>query len=77
MQRYAAEYSLRSLLSGIPKDVEVTRRTKGGSNYYFVLNHGSEAVTINLGRGYFDLLEDKEASASVTLKPFAYKVLRK
>ena len=77
MQRFAAEYSLRSLLPGIPKDVEVTRRTKGGSNYYFILNHASEAVTINLGRGYFDLLEDKEASASVTLKPFAYKVLRK
>src|SRR5262249_23091740 len=33
MQRYAAEQQLRPVLPGVPKDVEVTRRTKGSANY--------------------------------------------
>jgi len=29
MRRYTAEYGLKPLLTGIPRDIEVTRRTKG------------------------------------------------
>ena len=77
LRRYAAEHNLRPLLPGIPSDVEVTRRTKGNSNYYFILNHDSDAATVKPGAGYFDLLEGTEAPPSFTLRPFEYKVLRK
>jgi hypothetical protein len=34
-------------------------------------------VTINVGSGFYDLLESKESPASITLLPFGYKILRK
>ena len=77
MRRYAAEYGLKPLLPGIPRDIEVTRRTKGQSQYYFVLNHDDESVAIRPGPGYFDLLENAPAPAAMILKPFEYKLLRK
>jgi beta-galactosidase len=77
MRRYTAEYGLKPLLTGIPRDIEVTRRTKGQSQYYFVLNHDDESVAIRPGPGYFDLLENAPAPAAMILKPFEYKLLRK
>jgi beta-galactosidase len=77
LSRYAKEQQLSPLLAGLPKEIEVTRRTKGAHHYYFILNHQNAAVTVNLGGGFYDMLESKEASASVTLAPFGYKVLRK
>jgi len=59
-----------------PRDIEVTRRTKG-KPYYFVLNHDDESVAIRPGPGYFDLLENAPAPAAMILKPFEYKLLRK
>ena len=77
LRRYAAEQQLKPLLTGVPQEVEVTRRTKGSANYYFILNHAVEAVTVSPGRGYFDLLVGKVSPASFTLGPFEYRVLRK
>jgi beta-galactosidase len=77
MHRYADEHKLKPLLAGLPKDLEVTRRTKGTSNYYFLLNHANTSVTIQLGSGYTDLLAGKDAPANMTLKPFEYRVLKK
>ncbi len=77
IHRYAREYGLKPLLSGIPAGTEVTRRTKGNTHYYFVLNHEDEPVTIKPGADYFDVLEGAEAPAQMTLRPFEYKVLRK
>ncbi len=77
LRRYANELNLRPLFTDFPREVEVTRRTKGRDNYYFILNHASESVTLKVGGGYFDLLEDRDAPASFTLPPYGYKVLRK
>jgi beta-galactosidase len=77
IRRYAAEQNLRPILPGLPKEIEVTRRTKEGVNYYFVLNHTSEPVVIQIGAGYFDMLAGRESPPSFTLKAFEYRVLRK
>jgi beta-galactosidase GanA len=60
-----------------PESVEVTRRTKGQTDYYFILNHAAEPVTVSPGEEFFDLLAGQAAPASLTLKPFEYRVLRK
>lgn len=75
--RYAAEHGLKPIFTGFPKEVEVTRRTKGQTNYYFILNHSDESVTVRPGGGYFDLIAGRESAATLTLKPFEYRVLKK
>jgi beta-galactosidase len=77
LKRYAAEQNVQPIIAGLPKDVEVTRRTKDGVNYYFILNHASEPVTLQIGAGYYDMLADKPQPATVTLNAFEYRVLRK
>ncbi len=77
IQRFAMEHGLRPLLTGTPKEVEVTCRTKGRTDYFFVLNHENRDIRVSLGVGYFDLLEQKPASESLTLGPFQYTVLKK
>lgn len=77
LARYAAVHRLKPLIAGLPAGVEVTRRTKGRSNYYFILNHADEAVTVSPGAGYFDLIAGRESPPTLTLKPFEYRVLRK
>jgi beta-galactosidase len=75
--RYAAEQKLKPLFANFPKEVEVTRRTKGRDNYYFILNHSEGSVTVSPGAGYFDLLAGRASAALLTLKPFEYRVLKK
>jgi beta-galactosidase len=77
IRHFAAQHGLKPLMAGVPNNIEVTRRTKGASNYYFVLNHEDETVTIKPVPGYFDLLANAPAPATMVLKPFEYKVLRK
>jgi len=64
-------------MTGIPQNVEVTRRTRGASEYYFVLNHEDQPVAVKPGAGYYDVLADAPAPASFTLEPFGYRVLRR
>jgi beta-galactosidase len=77
IRHYAGEYGLKPLMEGMPAGIEVARRTRGTSNYYFVLNHEDETVAVRPGLGYFDLLENAPAPATINLKPFEYKVLRR
>jgi beta-galactosidase GanA len=77
LSRYAKEQKLSPLFADLPREIEVTRRSKGTRHYYFILNHKNEAATAHIGGGFYDLLESKEAHASVTLPPFGYKILRK
>lgn len=72
---FAGQYKLKPLMAGAPAGVEVTRRTKGPKEYYFVLNHEEETVAIKPGPGYYDLLAGAAAGATITLRPFEYKVL--
>jgi beta-galactosidase len=75
--RYAREKGLRPILTGAPRELEVTRRVKGGASYTFVLNHAEKPVTVPLGPGYTDLIAGRPAAASLTLKAYEYRVLKK
>jgi beta-galactosidase len=77
LKRYAAEKDLKPLFADFPKEIEVTRRTKGQNDYYFILNHANESVAVTPGPGFFDLIAGRESSERFTLEPFAYKVLRR
>ena len=50
IKRYAGETGLKPLLADVPEQVEVTCRTKGETDFYFLLNHGDSPVTVNVGR---------------------------
>ena len=50
IKRYAGGTGLKPLLADVPEQVEVTRRTKGEADFYFLLNHGDSPVTVNVGR---------------------------
>jgi beta-galactosidase len=77
MKRYASELGLKPLLTDAPEQVEVTRRSKGGTDYYFLLNHGDTPATVNVGGGSVDLLTGNVAPANLTLAPFDYRVLKR
>jgi beta-galactosidase len=75
LKRYAGELGLKPLLPDIPEQVEVTRRTKGERDYYFLLNHGDTPATINPGDGFSDLLGGQAVPASLALAPFDCRVI--
>jgi len=77
IKRYAGEIGLKPLLAGAPSEVEVTRRTKGGTDFYFLLNHGDSPAKVNDGGGFSDVLSAEAATASLTLPPFGYRVLKR
>jgi len=77
INRYAGETGLKPLLADVPEQVEVTCRTKGGTDFYFLLNHSDSPVPVNVGDGFVDALTGKAATASLTLAPFDYRVLER
>lgn len=76
IRRYAAETGLKPLLDRVPEQVEVTRRSKGSTSFYFLLNHEDSPASVNVGEGFYDVLSDNASAASVTLPPFGYYVLK-
>lgn len=77
IKRYAGEIGLKPLLTDGPDQVEVTRRTRGRVDFYFLLNHGDSAATVNMGGGFTDVLTGLPATASFTLGPFDCCVLKR
>jgi beta-galactosidase len=77
IKRYAGETGLKRLLKDGPEQVEVTRRTKGGNDFYFLLNHGNSAATVTVGDHLRDILTGEPLSTSFTLPPFGYRVLKR
>jgi beta-galactosidase len=77
LKRYAGEIGLKPLLPDAPDQVEVTRRTNGGTDFYFLLNHGDSPTTVNVGDGFIDVLSGSSATASLTLTPFDSRVLKR
>ena len=77
IRRYAGEIGLKPLLVDVPDQVEVTCRTKSGTDYYFLLNHGNSPAAVNIGSNFIDVLSGKVAGASLTLAPFDYRVLKR
>jgi beta-galactosidase len=76
-KRYAAELGLKPLLTGLPEQVEVTCRTKGRSDFYFLLNHHESPADVKVSGGFIDVLADESAATSFTLAPFGYRVLKR
>lgn len=76
IKRYAGEMGLKPLLDSVPEQVEVTSRTKGSTEFYFLLNHGDSPATVNVGDGFDDVLSGNISTATVTLPPFGYYVLK-
>jgi beta-galactosidase len=77
IKRYAGEIGLKPLLQDGPEQVEVTCRTRGATDFYFVLNHGDSPTTVNLGDGFIDVLTGQPEAANFTLAPFDYRVLKR
>jgi beta-galactosidase len=76
VKHYAAEMGLTPLLADAPEQVEVTHRTKGATDFYFLLNHGDSPATVKVGDGFSDVLNDKASTTTVNLPPFGYDVLK-
>jgi beta-galactosidase len=77
LDRYAREQKVQPIVTGVPTGVEVTRRSKGDVDYYFLLNHSADAVAVSPGAGYDDALEGRPAPAGFSLKPYEYRVLKR
>ncbi|GEM47275.1 beta-galactosidase [Deinococcus cellulosilyticus] len=64
------EAHLKPVLENLPTGVEATRRSKGGRDFLFLLNHNAAEVEVNLGsRSLQNLLNDQHLSGTLTLKP--------
>jgi len=77
LRRYAAEVGLKPMVQNLPDQIEVTRRTKGRTDFYFLLNHDDTAAEANIGDSYFDVLAGAVAPARLVFAPFDYYVLRR
>jgi len=77
IKRYAGQTGLKPLLADVPDQVEVTRRSKGGTEFYFLLNHSDSPVTVTIGDGLVNVLTGEPATTSLTLAPFDYRVLKR
>jgi len=77
IKRCTGETGLKPLLADVPDQVEVTCRTKGGTDFYFLLNHGDSPVTMTVGDRFSDVLTGKPETTSLTLAAFDYRVLKR
>lgn len=77
LKRYSAEMGLKPLVAEAPDQVEVTCRTKGQTEFYFLLNHGDSPATVTLGDRFSDLLTEGPATSRITLDPLSYRVLKR
>jgi beta-galactosidase len=77
IRRYAGETGLKPLLANAPEQVEVTCRTKGRTDFCFLLNHGDSPATVSVSEGFTDVVTGEAATAQLTLAPFGYRVLKR
>jgi beta-galactosidase len=75
IQRYARDQHVEPLLTGVPAEVEVTRRVKGPREYYFLLNHAETGAALSPGSGFVDVATGNSAPPTFTLGAFDYQVL--
>jgi len=77
MKRYAGEAGLKPIVDDASEQIEVTRRVKGRTEFYFLLNHGDKPAEATVGDGYTDALTEEKTDGTLKLDPFAYRVLRR
>jgi beta-galactosidase GanA len=75
IQRYARDQHVEPLLTGVPAEVEVTRRVKGPREYYFLLNHAETGAALSPGSGFVGVATGNSAPPTFTLGAFDYQVL--
>jgi beta-galactosidase len=59
-----------------PPGVEVVRRDGDAQSFLFLLNHSTQAATVELGRAYREILTDDDCDGPLRLDPFGVAVLR-
>ncbi|BCJ38435.1 beta-galactosidase [Actinocatenispora thailandica] len=75
--RVLAEAGTTAPIPGLPPSVQATRRRSADADYLFLLNHGTEPVTVSLPQPAVDLLTDRNAPVrAVTLAARGVAVLR-
>ncbi|WP_411169578.1 beta-galactosidase [Clostridium sp. MB05] len=68
MKKYLKENNINGILEGI-MDLEITKRTKDGVEYIFILNHKDVDVEIDLGeRKYIELITKKSLEGRMKIK---------
>jgi beta-galactosidase len=77
IKRYANEAGVKPLVADAPEQVEVTRRSKGPIEFYFLLNHGDSSATVDAGAGFSDVISGESVSGNFSLGPFGYRVLKR
>jgi beta-galactosidase len=68
--------NFESKFSDAPPQIEVTHRTKGTTDFYFLLNHGDSPATVNVPDGFTDILTTTAVRSTLTLPPFGYHILK-
>ncbi len=71
-----AERRVKAILTP-EKGIEITRRTKNGESFTFILNHNDEAAEVELGDlGGRDLLSGQEMSGKTTIPARGVQIIR-
>jgi beta-galactosidase GanA len=56
--------------------VELTTRTAGGKRWIFLLNHTADPQTVDLARGFSDVLSRQTLSGKVSLEAYGVRILQ-
>ncbi len=73
---HAVEKAHINPLAETPAGVEVTRRTRNGTELLFILNHTPEAQEFNLAGHYEDLLNNTLKTGRMSLLPYEVLILQ-
>lgn len=66
-----------SELISVPRECEITVRTKNGHDYFFILNYSKEDQTVMLKNRFTDLYTGEAIEGKITLKGYETVVLKK
>ena len=61
----------------LPENAAITMRTDGENDYLFVQNYNSNDINITLDGEYFDMLEDKTVSGTLTIDKYGIRILKR
>jgi beta-galactosidase len=75
VERLVAEADVRPPLAA-PPGVEVVRREGDGRAFLFLLNHGAEDATVEVGGGFRDAFTGSDCAEAITLEASGVAVLR-
>ncbi len=68
VQHLCRENNVQPVMQGVPTGVKVTKRSKDGHDYYFILNHTSSTQTMPLEKPMRDLLSGQTFTGSLKIE---------